>query len=375
MKAIYVATVVKKHILEFHIPYLRMLKEMGWETAVAARNDFEDPGECIIPYCDTYFDVPFERNPFHPGNIAAFHRLKAILDDGDYDVIHCHTPVGAMLTRLAAGDARRRGGKVFYTAHGFHFYKGAPLVNWLLYYPVERLLARRTDVLITITEEDYRRARRFPAGRVEYIPGIGVDRSRFRRVDPARAAQLRDALGIPRDARVILTVGELIPRKNHGIVVRALPELPDAWYVLCGSGPMAETYGRLAGDLGVADRFIMTGYRTDVESFYAMADVFVLPSLQEGLPVVLMEAMAAGLVCVASRNRGTDDLLGDSRLLFDARDLKALLEKLRLALSADCRDEISRNAARLERFDLAHPLSLVRRFYLSAVQSSGGDDS
>ena len=153
-KVLYVATVVKNHIMEFHIPYLKMLKEMGWETAVAARNDYENPSECVIPFCDIYYDIPFERNPFRLGNIKAYKELKMVIDEGNYDIIHCHTPVGALLTRLAAENARKRGTKVFYTAHGFHFYKGAPLINWLLFYPAERLLAHMTDVLITINKED-----------------------------------------------------------------------------------------------------------------------------------------------------------------------------------------------------------------------------
>lgn len=122
-KVLFVATVVKTHIMEFHIPYLKMFKEMGWETAVAARNDYENPADCVIPYCDTYYNIPFERNPLKPGNLKAYKELKHIIDEGEYDIIHCHTPVGAMLTRLAAKQARKQGTKVFYTAHGFHFIK------------------------------------------------------------------------------------------------------------------------------------------------------------------------------------------------------------------------------------------------------------
>ena len=178
-KVLFVATVVKTHIMEFHIPYLKMFKEMGWETAVAARNDYENPADCVIPYCDTYYNVPFERNPLKPGNLKAYKELKHIIDEGEYDIIHCHTPVGAMLTRLAAKQARKQGTKVFYTAHGFHFYKGAPVINWILYYPVEKWLSRYTDVLITINKEDYERAKTFKAGKVCYVPGVGIDLKKF----------------------------------------------------------------------------------------------------------------------------------------------------------------------------------------------------
>lgn len=366
-KVLYVATVVKTHIMEFHIPYLKMLKEMGWETAVAARNDYENPADCVIPYCDTYYDIPFERNPFKPGNIKAYNELKKVINEGGYDIIHCHTPVGAMLTRLAAQDARKKGSKVFYTAHGFHFYKGAPLVNWLLFYPGEKYLARKTDVLITITKEDYLRAQKFKAGRVEYIPGVGVDLNRFKKGSPEKAAQLKTELGIPKDATVWLSVGEVNDNKNHKVVIEVLPDFPNAWYVLCGRGPLIDEHRKLAGDLGVGNRVIMTGYRNDVVDFYSMADIFVFPSLREGLPVALMEAMATELVCVASKNRGTDDLLEGSKLLFEAKDVNDLKKKLSIVLTEDCSGEITQNRNHLKAFDLIHTIELMRSNYLSAV--------
>lgn len=365
MKILYVASVVKTHIAQFHIPYLKMLKEMGWETAVAARNDYEDPKDCVIPYCDTYFDVPFERNPFHPGNLKAYKQLKKIIDEGQYDIIHCHTPIGAMVTRMAAGHARRNGSKVFYTAHGFHFYKGAPLINWILYYPVEQILSRKTDLLITIAKEDYKRAQHFHAKKTVYIPGIGIDRSRFHKKDPLKSASIKEELGIPQDVTVLLSVGEAVPNKNHKIVIEALPDFPDVWYVLCGSGPLLEKYRKLAKRLGVSERVILAGYRKDNPEFYSMADLFVHPSIREGLPVALMEAMASELPCVASHNRGTDELLSKSKLLFDPTNIGELKEKLRTAMQTDCSEEIRRNSRHIERFDLAITLNLVKDFYLS----------
>lgn len=366
-KVLYVATVVKTHIMEFHIPYLKMLKEIGWETAVAARNDYENPADCIIPFCDTYFDIPFERNPFKPGNIKAYKMLKKVIDEGGYDIIHCHTPVGALLTRLAAQDARKKGNKVFYTAHGFHFYHGAPFVNWLLYYPVEKFLAQKTDVLITITKEDYKRAQKFKAGQIEYIPGVGVDLNRLKKGSPERTAHLKAELGIPQDAIVWLSVGEVNTNKNHKVVIEVLPDFPNTWYVLCGSGPLIDEHRKRAENLGVGNRTIMAGYRNDVVDFYSMADIFVFPSLREGLPVALMEAMATELVCVASKNRGTDDLLEGSKLLFKAKNVQDLREKLSLAMNTDCRDEIMRNVNHLTAFDLKNTLHLMKNLYQSNI--------
>ncbi|MBR2547997.1 MAG: glycosyltransferase [Eubacterium sp.] len=366
-KILYVATVVKNHIMEFHVPYLKMLKEMGWETAVAAKNDYDNKGECVIPYCDTFYDIPFERNPFRFDNIKAYKELKQIIDKGEYDIIHCHTPVGALITRLAAQDARKKGTRVFYTAHGFHFYKGAPLINWIVYYSAEKYLARKTDVLITITKEDYQRAKKFNAKHVEYIPGVGIDLNHYKRDNLELAKQLKSDLGIPASATVLLSVGEVNANKNHKLIIQALQDFPDAWFVLCGQGPLIQEYRKLADDLGVGDRVIMTGYRTDVINFYRMADIFILPSLREGLPVALMEAMSMGLVCVASRNRGTDELLRGSRLLFSATSVKELKEKLMIAMKEDCSDEVKRNSLHLKDFDLSNTLKSMKTLYQQEV--------
>lgn len=337
-KALFVATVVKTHIMEFHIPYLRMLKEMGWETAVAARNDYENPADCVIPYCDHYYDICFERNPAKPGNLKAYADLKRIIDEGKYDVVHCHTPVGAMLTRLAARHARKCGTKVFYTAHGFHFYKGASAVNWLLYYPAERLLARDTDVLITINREDNQRAQKFSAGKVCYVPGVGIDLKKFRATDAARRecrSRISAEFGIPEDAVILLSVGEVNKNKNHRLAIEALGMVQGKkiYYFVCGRGPLSEELKALAIQNGLRNRFILTGYRDDVADFYRAADIFIFPSLREGLPVSVMEAMACGLPVICSPIRGNTDLVEDgvSGLLVDTtpEKLADAIEKLR----------------------------------------------
>lgn len=315
-KVLFVATVVKTHIMEFHIPYLKMFKEMGWETAVAARNDYENPADCVIPYCDIYYNVPFERNPLKPGNLKAYNELKRVIDDGEYDIIHCHTPVGAMLTRLAAKQARKKGTKVFYTAHGFHFYKGAPAINWILYYPVEKWLSRYTDVLITINKEDYERAKTFKAGKVCYVPGVGIDLKKFN-AGYVNKEQKRKEIGVSADDFVLLSVGELIPRKNHEVVIRALSvlkqldKLNHIEYVICGRGAYEIDLKKLAEGLDVADHVHFLGYRNDISEICNCADLFVFMSHQEGLPVALMEAMACGLPAICSNIRGNTDLIED----------------------------------------------------------------
>lgn len=316
-KVLFVATVVKTHMMQFHIPYLKMFREMGWETAVASRNDYENPADCQIPYCDTYYDIPFERTPWKPGNLRAYQMLKTVIDEGNYDLIHCHTPVGAMIARLAARDARKKGTKVIYTAHGFHFFKGAPLVNWLLFYPAEWALSFITDVLITINREDYARARKhLHAKRTEYVPGVGIDTARFRdnRVDPQ---EKRRELGYEGGDFLILTVAEMTANKNHITVLKALSKLKGEaafqkmHYLICGRGENWESLEKSAEQLEISDHVRFLGYRSDAPELYQCSDLFAFMPFREGLPVALMEAMASGMPIVCTKIRGNTDLIQD----------------------------------------------------------------
>lgn len=309
-RVLFSATLVRGHIAKFHIPYLKWFKEQGWETWVAARNDYPD-GVCEIPYCDRFVNIDFARSPFSKQTLLAYRQLRELFAHECFDIVHTHTPVGGVLTRLAARGARRAGTKVIYTAHGFHFYRGAPLVNWLLWYPVERAMSRLTDVLVTINREDYGRARRFAHCRVEYVPGVGVDLSRF------AAAGCRDAkraeLGLGPGDFALLSVGDLTANKNQASIVRALPLLPgSARLVVCGEGPERGRLLALAERLGVSDRMSLLGFRNDIPEIMAACDCLVFPSVHEGLPVSVMEAMASGLPVVASSIRGIDpDLVTD----------------------------------------------------------------
>ena len=323
-RVLFVATVVKTHIMEFHIPYLQMFQEAGWETAVAARNDYEDPSDCVIPYCDNYYNIPFARNPLHPSNVRAYRKLKNVIDKGNYDIIHCHTPVGGMLGRFAARHTRKRGTKVIYTAHGFHFFKGAPLLNWLVYYPAERWMAHYTDDLITINKEDYNRVQNFKAKRVHYVPGVGIDLEKF--VPPRdfterqreKDEKRRELMLKPEDF-VVLSVGELIKRKNHEVVIRAIAQIKREseetynriQYLICGRGVLEQKLKQLAHDLDVEEHVHFLGYRSDICQICHASDLFVFMSFQEGLPVALMEAMACGLPVACSNIRGNQDLVND----------------------------------------------------------------
>lgn len=362
-KVLFVATVAKTHIKVFHLPFLKLFKEMGWETSVAARNDFGSE-KADLPYCDNYYDLPFERFPIKFGNIKAYKQLKKIIDSERFDIIHCHTPVGGLLARLAGRKARKTGSKIIYTAHGFHFYKGASKLNWLLFYPIERICARLTDVLITINQEDYALAqKKFGAKKIEYVPGVGVDLEKYGKTSIDKSAK-RKELGIPDGVKLFLSVGELNNNKNHETVIRAISNIPDTCYIIAGQGPLKEYLQKLIDDLGVSDRVLLLGYRKDVAELCRAADVFVFPSFREGLSLSLMEAMGSGLPCVVSRIRGNVDLIDENGgVLFQpdsVEECKQALEKV-LAATDDAMGEY--NKEKVKAFSLEEVEKIMTTIY------------
>ncbi|MBN2883453.1 MAG: glycosyltransferase family 4 protein [Clostridia bacterium] len=315
-KILYVASKVKLHINLFHIPFFVKLKERGSEVHVCAANDYLNKEECIIPGCDMFYDIPFHRIPVHPRNIKAYFKLKKIIDENNYDIIHCHTPIGGAATRLAARRARRRGSKVIYTAHGFHFYKGAPAINWILYYPVERILARFTDLIITINEEDYRRALSFKGTKVILVKGVGIDVARFSADYSAENMDIRRKLAIPDNGKILIFAGEMSHRKHQDFLIEAVAALNkefECHLLLAGEGSYTDKYRKAAVECGILDKVHFLGFRTDIDKLMAISDIYISASRQEGLPVNIMEAMATGLPIVSFDIRGNNDLIVEGK--------------------------------------------------------------
>ncbi|MDO6355735.1 glycosyltransferase family 4 protein [Caloramator sp. CAR-1] len=314
-KVLIVATVVKTHIMQFHIPHMKWLKENNYEVHVCARNDYENKSECVIPYCDCYYDIPFERNPFDIKNITAYKHLKKIIGINNYDIIHCHTPVGGVLSRLAARSARKKGTKVIYTAHGFHFYKGAPIKNWILYYPIEKWLSRYTNVLITINDEDYNCAisKGFKAKKIYKVNGVGIDLKKFGPQTQGEKKELRKHYGYKDEDFILINVAELNSNKNQVLLINAINKLkdkiPNIKLLLVGTGPLKEQYEELVKKLNLENYVVFLGYRRDVPELMALSDIAVSASKREGLPVNVMEAMATGLPLVVTDCRGNRDLV------------------------------------------------------------------
>lgn len=360
------AATVAPTIGQFNMDNIKILQGLGYEVHVAC--DFQDRSVWTTSRMEDfqkelstlgvkYFQVDFSRSPLDmKRHVKAYRQLKAMMCQNAYAFVHCHTPVASAICRVAAHKTKTT---CIYTAHGFHFYKGAPLKNWMIFYPVEWFLSRWTDILITINREDYVRAdKHFKAGHVEYVPGVGVDLEKINSVTGNRK-ELRGALGISEEDVLLLSVGELSHRKNHETVIRSLKEIndPHIRYFICGQGSMEENLRRLVHELGLDNQVQLLGFRTDVYELYHGADLFVFPSYQEGLPVALMEAMACGLPCVASSIRGNIDLIEDGKggCLCRPDDVAGFAEKI-IQLLADSKMQRQcgeKNKKTIEAFDIA----------------------
>ncbi len=310
----------------FLLPYADHYRAEGWTVDAAASNIAARPG--VVESFDAVHDAGWSRSPWDPANLPATARLRGILRTGRYDIVHVHTPVAGFLTRLAAKTLRPAGRpSVVYTAHGFHFYRGADGAKTRVYRTAERIAAPWTDQLVVINSEDFEAAISvlgMDPDHVHHFRGIGVDIARYtpREADRSTAQAVYSELGVPEGSATVLAVGELISRKRLDTAIRALAAMPsgDAHLVLAGEGPRQSDLSLLASQLGVSDRVHFAGFRFDVPVLLSGADLLVLPSLHEGLPRAVLEAMVAGVPVVAADIRGCRDLLaGDPECLSTRR--------------------------------------------------------
>lgn len=308
MRIIYITT-VSSTVNAFFKPHIEMLINAGHGVDIACNEDLPMDEFYKLLGCN-YYHIDFSRSPLSKDNIKAYGQLKKVIENGNYDIVHCHTPNASVVTRLVCRNFRKKNGlKVFYTAHGFHFYKGAPKLNWMVYYPIEKFCSRFTDKLITINQEDYALAKKkFKAKEVCYVPGVGVDLSRFEDVQVDRNAKRRE-IGVPEDAVLLLSVGELNENKNHQIIVRALARLndPNIHYAIAGIGDKKEYLIALAKELGVEEQIHLLGFRKDIPELNYISDLFCFPSHREGLGLSAIEAMFCGLPIVTSNMHGIND--------------------------------------------------------------------
>ena len=372
-KKVLIVTTSASMIQQFCMPSVELLQELDYEVHVAC--NFHEGNNISPDMVHQFITSLDEKGVFHheilfsrkmvdlSANISCFHQLKHLVNKEKYSFIHCHTPIASLIARLVGRSTHT---KVMYTAHGFHFFKGAPKKNWILLYPAEWYASFMTDILITINQEDYMRAKNhMHAKHTMYIPGVGIDLNKFGKAQ-IDVQKKRTELNIPTDCTLLLSVGELNENKNHQRVIHALIQLPEnVHYAIVGIDHLDGYNQKLAEELGVADRVHILGYRKDVSEIYAMSDIFVFPSYREGLSVSLMEAMATGLPCVVSKIRGNSDLIDENRgELFDPFSTESCLYAIQKVLGGDWASYKASNQTFIQNFSLEAVMAKMKEIYL-----------
>lgn len=368
MKKILIVTSSYYFVRVFLQAHIKHLSENGWCVHVASEDDGEP-----IPYVHRQIDIPIKRSPFKIDNIKAVNRLRKHINSEKYDIVHCHTPLGAMVARLAAREARKKiGTKVIYMTHGLHFYQGAPLKNWVLYYPVEKFLSRYTDAIITINEEDRAAVAKFRQIKKQYkIPGIGYDSQHIGSLDKCRREELRRQNGFTPEDFVGIYIARYTNDKNHRFLIKALPDIhthiPQCKFIMLGDGKELESCRELAKQLGVDDSVRIMGFKHDIGDYLLMADVGVSPSVSEGLGMGLVEEMCAKLPILATDIRGHRDLInsGENGILYPLNDSKTFVEKLCYLYSNPAERERIGNAAysNISQYSVENIISVMMSIY------------
>lgn len=346
MKKILIVSTLQSNIAEFHKSFIKLLQTQGYVVHVAAKNNLSDKKGLTLDEPDKIFNLNLSRSPFKLNNIKKIKELRAIINQNNYDIIHCHTPVGSVVTRLANKNKKI---KVVYTAHGFHFYKGAPLINWLLYYPVEKYLSKKTDLLLTINKEDYDRAnKKFKKTKVELINGVGINELKFKN---PKNINLKESFPNIDNPFIITIIGELNNNKNQKFIINEMRKITkinsDIVVAFIGNGPNYKKYQNLIDKYELTNNIKLLGYRTDVPSIINESKLVVSASIREGQGLNIIEAMVLSKITLASKNRGHNDIIehGVNGYIFDLKKKDDFLNKLKyIYINYDVLQLIKNNA-------------------------------
>lgn len=306
-------------ISQFNMLNIEVLQNKGYEVEIACdffngnnidENEKRRFKEELTNKSIKIYQIDFTRNVLNIfGHIKALKQIEELRNKQYYDIVHCHMPISAFLTKLAFRNERKKGTKVMYTAHGFHFFKGAPIINWILYYPLEKISSKWLDSLILINNEDYELAKKkMHAKNVYLTPSIGVDIKRFKECKADRKEICKE-LEIPDDGFILLSVGELIDNKNQQIVIESLNRInnKNIYYLLVGVGNNKEKLELLIKKYKLTNNIKLLGYRKDIERIYKISDCLIHVPLREGLGMAPLEAMASSLPLISSYIRGMNN--------------------------------------------------------------------
>ncbi|WP_291735327.1 glycosyltransferase family 4 protein, partial [Clostridium sp.] len=316
MKKVLYVTTVSRTINAFLIPHINMLLDNGYEVHCACSIDKPVDKE-LQRRGVKIFEVPFSRNPLGIGNIKAFIKLEELQRINDYDIVHVHTPIAAIYGRLLKLNFPSL--RIIYTAHGYHFLKGGSKLGWILYYPIEKIMAKFTDVTININKEDYEITKeKLKPKKCYLLNGVGLDLDKYKKLSSKEIQEKRKEFGLKDKDFVVLMVAEINKNKNHIQLINAMDILKDKYpniKVLCiGDGTLKESLEKQIILRNLQNNIFMLGYRLDVNKLINISDIGILLSRREGLPRNIMEFMACGRKVIATDIRGCRDLICDETI-------------------------------------------------------------
>ena len=349
-------------------PCLQTALDMGYEVYFGTNRANPENLKCELPI-KLYDSHSYRSITAIKDNWTAYKNLSQVVETENVEVIHCNTPVGGMVGRFVG--KKYHVNKVIYTAHGFHFFKGAPLFNRTVLKFAERIMAHWTDAIITMNEEDYQSALKFKlrkGGKVYKVHGVGINLDDFSDIQVDYKTK-RAELGLKDTDIVCISAGDLVSRKNYGIAIETLAKIKNSnvHYLICGVGPKKEELEKLANEKGISDRVHFLGFRSDVKELMKVSDIFLFTTLQEGMPRSMMEAMACGLPCIASKIRGNVDLLDEGKggYLREASNSEEMAHCLRcLVEDSNLRKKMSEhNLKTIKRFDVKVVKKEIEQIY------------
>jgi glycosyltransferase involved in cell wall biosynthesis len=365
----------KLELSNFSKPCIEAAVSMGYEVYMGVNR--MNPEELDCDYDIKFYNQNIFRDVLDiKNNYIAFKNLMMLLKKEKIDVIHCNTPIGGVMGRICGKLGKVP--KIIYTAHGFHFYKGAPLINRTLFRWAEMIMAHFTDAIITINHEDYMAAQKFKLrddGKIYYVPGVGVDTQNYRLENVDKSA-LRDSLGLDYKDIVLIAMGDLIPRKNYNASIRAIAKARNTkiHFLICGRGSEKVKLEELAKKLHLDNQIHFLGFRSDIKELLQIADIFLFTTFQEGLPRSMMEAMAAGLPCIASKIRGNTELIEDGKggFLFEPTDIDGFAEAINtLSENENLRKKMGvNNLETIKNFDIENIKNEMKTIYYEILGSN-----
>lgn len=372
MKVLITAS-VQSHIAQFHNQLIDLLIKSGAEVYAAARDNlFEKDGIEIHSGVKEIFNIEFDRSPLSFKNIKAYKKIKNLINNTNFDIVHCNTPVVGILTRLASRRKFKKGKmKVFYTAHGFHFYKGAPILNWILYYSIEKILSRYTSKLITISDEDYNTAlsKRFNC-EIYRINGVGVDDEKFTIPEVSEIKSIREKNNFDIDDYIITCIGELNKNKNQIVLIETMriliKDIGNIKVLLIGNGPLKSTYKDKIHEYNLENNVILTGYRSDIQELIKISDLGLSLSKREGLGLNVIETLLAGKPFIGSKNRGHIEILSnvDGCIVLENNTVSDLINSIKKVHSMQYEEKLSKYLRRsVEKYTLNYVKQQLKEIY------------